>query len=88
MQDGQVKKSLNCLIRAFAGCLNIIISMNIKLLTEHHLEFLSLKWAAQASLSLHLSKCHIVGSLMSRLIYFKYTSREGSFESVHLPRPV
>ena len=36
--------------------------MNIKLLTEHHLEFLSLKEAGQACLSLHLSKCHIVGN--------------------------
>ena len=30
--------------------------MNIKLLTEHHLEFLSLKEAAQARLSQHWSK--------------------------------
>ena len=35
--------------------------MIVKLLTEHHLEFLSLREAAQARLSLHLSKCHIVG---------------------------
>ena len=34
--------------------------MIVNLLTEHHLEFLSLKEAAQARLSLHLSKCHIV----------------------------
>ena len=43
--------------------------MSLKLLTEHHLEFLSLKEAAQACPSLHLSKCHIVGNHMSRLIY-------------------
>ena len=44
--------------------------MNIKLLTEHHLEFVSLKKeAAQAHLSLHLSKCHIVGNHMSWLKY-------------------
>ena len=45
-------------------------SMSVKLLTEHHLEFLSLKAseAAQARRSLHLSKCHIVGSHMLRLI--------------------
>ena len=41
--------------------------MKIKLLTEHHLQFLSLKEVAQACLSLHLSKCHIVGNHMSRL---------------------
>ena len=33
--------------------------MIVNLLTEHHLEFLSLKEAAQARLSLHLSKYHI-----------------------------
>ena len=44
--------------------------MSVKLLTEQHLEFLSLKEALQAGLSLlHLSKCHIVGNHMSRLIY-------------------
>ena len=34
--------------------------MSVKLLTEHHLEFLSLKEAAEAHLKLHMSKCHIV----------------------------
>ena len=42
--------------------------MSVKLLTKQHLEFLSLKGATQARLSLHLSKCHIVGNRMSRLI--------------------
>ena len=42
--------------------------MIVKLPTEHHLGFLSLKEAAQARLSLHLSKCHIVGNHISRLI--------------------
>ena len=41
--------------------------MIVKLLTEHHLEFLSLKEEAQTRLSLHLSKCQIVGNLMPRL---------------------
>ena len=41
--------------------------MIVKLLTEHHLAFLSLKEAAEACLSLHLSKCQIVGNLMPRL---------------------
>ena len=38
--------------------------MIVKLLTEHHMEFLSLKEAAEARLSRHLSKCHIVGTHM------------------------
>ena len=42
--------------------------MIVKLLTEHHLECLILKEAAEAHLSLHMSKCHIVGNQMSRLI--------------------
>ena len=58
---------MRSLVRALASRLNILLS--VKLLTEHHLEFLSLKEAAQACLSLHLSKCHIVGNHMSRLIY-------------------
>ena len=41
--------------------------MSVKLLTKNHLECLSLKEAAQARLSQHLSKCHIVGNHMSRL---------------------
>ena len=36
--------------------------MSVQLLIEHHLEFLSLKKAAQARLSLHSSKCHTVGN--------------------------
>ena len=43
--------------------------MIVKLLTEHHLKFLSSKEATQSRLNLHLSKCHIVGNLMSRLSY-------------------
>ena len=39
--------------------------MTLKLLTEYDLEFLSFKGAC---LSLHMSKCHIVGNHMSRLI--------------------
>ena len=42
--------------------------MSVKLLTDYHLEFLSLKEHAHAHLCLHMSKCHIVGNLMSRLI--------------------
>ena len=40
-------------------------SMIVKLLTEQHLEFLSLKGGWEARMSLHLSKCHIVGNHMS-----------------------
>ena len=42
-------------------------SMNVKLLMEHLLEFLSLKGAAQAHLNLHLSKYHTFRSKMSLL---------------------
>ena len=38
--------------------------MIVKLLTEDHLEFLSLKETAEACPSLHMSTCHIVGNLM------------------------
>ena len=34
--------------------------MNIKVLTEHHLEFLSLKEAAQTRLSLHMSNATLL----------------------------
>ena len=44
--------------------------MIVKLLTEHHLEFLCLIGAAQARLNLHLLKCHIVGNHVSRLSHF------------------
>ena len=46
--------------------------MIVKLLAEHHFEFLSLKEAAQARLSLHMPKCHIVGNHMSRLNYDRF----------------
>ena len=44
--------------------------MIVELLTDHHLEFLSFKEAVQACLSLHLSKCHIVGNHMPLFISF------------------
>ena len=43
--------------------------VTVKLMTGHHLEFLSLKEAVQARLSLHFSKCHIAGNHMTRLIF-------------------
>ena len=50
-------------------CLSLDYSMSVKLLTEHHLEFLILKKSVQPRLSLHLSKYHIFGNHMSRLNY-------------------
>ena len=64
------------LIRAFPIRLNIL---TLRLLTEHNLEFLSLKEASLACLILHLSKCNIVGNLMSRLIFW---SRVVSWEAI------
>ena len=61
------------LIRAFAGRLNIL---TVKLLTEPQLRFLSLKEAAQTRLNLHLSRYHIVGNHVSRLIFPFVSSRE------------
>ena len=55
--------------------------MNVKLLTEQHFEFLSLKEAAEARLSLHLSRCQIVGNLMSRLKWPRPTNKD---RQVHL----
>ena len=43
--------------------------MTVKLLTEQHLEFLSIKGAALAGGRLHLPKCHIVGNNMSRRLW-------------------
>ena len=51
--------------------------MIVKLLTEHHLESLSLKEAAQVRPSLHMSKCHIVGNLMDWLIYYLVSGPSG-----------
>ena len=48
-------------------CLSVEYCMFVKLLTERHFDFLSLK-GVQARPSLHLSKYHIVGNHMSRLI--------------------
>ena len=55
-------------------------SLIVKLLTEHHLEFLSLKNVAQARLSLQLSKYHIAGHLMSWFIIINnYCDEDGDF---------
>ena len=48
-------------------CKSLEYFMSVKLLTKHHLEFSSLKGGCTGSP--HLSKCHIVGNHMSRLIW-------------------
>ena len=47
--------------------------MIVKLLTEHHLEFLSLKGGFRSSSESTLVKCQIVGNLMPRLIIVNLT---------------
>ena len=67
-------------------CLSFEYSMSVKLLTEHHLEFLSLKEAAEARPSLHMSKYHIVGNHMWWLINIngiKLLSIISSRERIH-----
>ena len=54
------------LIRAFASRLSILI---VKLLTEHHLEFLSLKGGCRGSSESTLVKMSNCGNLMPRLNY-------------------
>ena len=49
--------------------------MIVKLLTEHHLDFLSLKGGCRGSSESHMSKCHIVG-----------ISCHGSYGRLNIPR--
>ena len=49
-------------------CKSLEYSMTVKLPTEHHLEFLSLKGGCTGLDESTLVKCHIVGILMRRLI--------------------
>ena len=58
--------------------------MTVKLLIEQHLVFLSLKEDAQARLSLHMSKCHIVGNHMSRLNYINPSLAEPNYRQAHV----
>ena len=55
------------LIRAFASRLNILGVLSYW--SNIFWSLYALKEAAEARLSLHMSKCHIVGNHMSRLIY-------------------
>ena len=59
-------------------CKSVEYYMSVKLLTEHHLEFLSFREAAHARLILHLPKCHFVGNIMSWLICPYLSSLFGS----------
>ena len=54
--------------------------MNIKLLTEHPLEFLSFKGGFTGLSNLFMSKCHIVGYHMLRLISYVHTLQEELFK--------
>ena len=54
--------------------------MIVQLLTEIHLEFLSLKKAAEARPILHLSKCQIAGKLMRGSIYLVLLVSDAGFE--------
>ena len=68
------------LIRAFASQ-SLEHSMIVKLLTEHHLEFLSLKGGCRGSSeSAHMSKCHIVGNHMPRLICDRHADQNQKTE--------
>ena len=55
--------------------------MAVKLLTEHHLELLSLKGGSQAHLNLFISKCHIV--VISHTTKLKYLTL--AFDSKVIP---
>ena len=61
--------------------------MSVKLLTEHHLEFLNLKGGCTvlSESRLVLSRCHTVGNHMSLLNFMdKLTDRYQIFESGHI----
>ena len=51
-------------------CSSLEFSTSVKLLDEHHLEFLNLKWGCTGLSESTLSKCHIVGNHMSWLNYY------------------
>ena len=64
VRPAKAQTSLRIRTVCLSLCKSLEYSMNVKLLTQRHLDFLSLKKAAQALLSLHLSKCHINGNHM------------------------
>ena len=61
--------------------------MIVKLLTEHHLEFLSLKGGCRGSSESTLIKMSIVGNLMLRLISFTMHLLFNTTFSVHRTGP-
>ena len=65
MQSAKAQISLRIRESDQSLCKSLEYSMSVELLIEHYFEFLSLKEAAQARLSLHLSKCHIVRNHLS-----------------------
>ena len=56
-------------------CWSLEHSMTLRLLIEHYLEFLSLKGGYTGSSESNLSKCHIVGNHMSRLVCHRSASQ-------------
>ena len=63
--------------------------MIVKLLTEHHLEFLSLKGDCTTSSEFTMSKCHIVGNHMLRINYLRLTQMHhplNTYMRLHLVR--
>ena len=60
--------------------------MAVKLLTEKHLEFLSLKGDCTGSSESNLSKCHVFGNHMPRLICFETDALTGLHEDFKILR--
>ena len=70
-------------------CLSLEYYMTVKLPTEHHLVFLSLKGCCTGLSESTQIKCHIVGNHMSRLIYMSQCMRfptMGYFDMCRLGR--
>ena len=59
--------------------------MSVKLLTEHHFEFLSLEGGCIGSPESTLVKCHIVGNHVSRLKCYALSTviRKDNFVNYH-----
>ena len=70
-----------CIRQSYQGfCWSLEYAMNIKLLNEPHLEILGLKGGCSGStLSLFMSKCHIVGNYMSQLKCTFYKHRKEGY---------
>ena len=65
-------------------CLSFECSMSVKLLTEHHLEFLSLKWGSSESTHVKMSHCwktHVAAQL------FLFAAKSSQLKNIfsHLP---